>query len=81
MTAHDRIHAREPTHDRDRWATGTVRSLEQRDGHCVITVEDDGPVELWVTLAVGELFLRRLELDPGESPAGSQVWYRTTGDG
>ena len=59
---HDRIHARKPTHDIARWSTGTIDTIEQRDGHCVVTVIDDDndPVELVVTLAIRDLFLSRL---------------------
>jgi hypothetical protein len=77
---HDRIHAREPTHHVDRWSAGTIASITERDGHCVVTVEPSGgpPVELTVTLAVRDLFLDRLDLD-GESPVGERVWYRKRG--
>lgn len=90
MTAHDRIHAREPTHDRERWRTGTITALGDRDGHCVVTVDPDADagedadgasesVDLWVTFAVRDLFVGRLDLDPEESPVGSRVWFRKTG--
>ncbi|MFT4921588.1 MAG: hypothetical protein ACI8XM_000791, partial [Haloarculaceae archaeon] len=40
---HDRIHAREPAHHRDRWSVGIIESLAERDGHCVVTVSpEDG---------------------------------------
>jgi hypothetical protein len=101
---HDRIHARQPTHDGDRWRTGTVEDLFERDGHAVVVVrgdagsdeggggdrengstrenEGDGDrVELTVTLAVRDLFVRRLDLDPDESPVGSRAWYRKRGRG
>ncbi|MFK5605396.1 hypothetical protein C5B89_07045 [Haloferax sp. Atlit-47N] len=89
---HDRIHAREPTHDRDRWTEGVVESTVERDGHWVArarpagsdrpadeTVEraGDGSVELVVTFAVRDLFLRRLDVDAGEPPVGCRFWYRT----
>lgn len=79
--AHDRIHAREPTHHLDRWSVGTIESVGERDGHCVVTVEpsDGEPVELVVTLAIRDLFLSRLDIDEGESPNGEQVWYRQHG--
>lgn len=79
---HDRIHARRPTHDIDRWSTGTVQSVETRDGHCVVTVstEDDQTVTLTVTLAIRDLFVSRLDIDEGESPVGETVWYRKHGD-
>jgi len=58
---HDRIHAREPAHHRDRWSVGTIESIEQRDGHCV------------VTLAIRDLFLSRLDTGEGASPVGERV--------
>ncbi|MFC7129961.1 hypothetical protein [Haloferax chudinovii] len=88
---HDRIHAREPTHDRDRWTEGVVTSAAERDGHWVVrarpadsdrpgdeTAEREGgdSVELVVTLAVRDLFLPRLDVDAGESPVGCRFWYR-----
>jgi hypothetical protein len=78
---HDRIHAREPTHHRDRWTAGTIEDLAERDGHCVVTVaNDDGEtVELVVTFAVRDLFLGRLDIDDDESPVGERVWYRKRG--
>ena len=81
---HDRIHAREPTHHVDRWTRGTVDSVGERDGHCVVTVRPAGgeatdAVELVVTFAVRDLFLDRLDLDDDESPVGETVWYREHG--
>ena len=78
---HDRIHAREPTHDAERWSVGTVERIGERDGHCVVTVRgtDGETVELVVTFAVRDLFLRRLDLEEGESPVGATVWYRKRG--
>jgi hypothetical protein len=78
---HDRIHAREPTHHRDRWTLGTVASITERDGHCVVTVtpEAGATVELVVTLAVRDLFLDRLDVEVTESPVGERVWYRKHG--
>mgnify|MGYP000536634315 FL=1 len=75
---HDRIHARQPTHDLDRWSTGTIESITERDGHCVVTVgtEDGASVELVVTVAIRDLFLSRLDIDDGASPVGEQVWFR-----
>ena len=79
---HDRLHARKPTHDIERWSTGRVDSVDQRDGHCVVTVrdEDNEPVELVITLAIQELFLSRLDISDGESPVGERVWYRKHGE-
>ncbi len=82
---HDRIHAREPAHDPERYRVGVVRAIEERDGHVVVTVEPaegaDGaaPVELTVTHAVGDLFVDRLDLGDDESPVGERVWYRVRG--
>ena len=81
---HDRIHAREPTHHVDRWTRGTIRTLEDRDGHCVVTVEpenggDRDVVELVVTLAVRDLFLGRLDIGDDGSPIGETVWFRKRG--
>ena len=78
---HDRIHAREPTHDIERWSVGTIESVGERDGHCVVTVEsaDGEAVELVVTFAIRDLFLSRLDVAEGESPVGERVWYRQHG--
>jgi hypothetical protein len=78
---HDRIHARKPTHDIERWSTGTIESVDQRDGHCVVTVRtDDDTVELTVTLAIRDLFLSRLDTGEAESPVGERVWFRKRGN-
>lgn len=79
---HDRIHAQEPSHHVERWTNGRIESLDQRDGHCVVEVRpDDGEaVELTVTLAVRDLFVRRLDIDDGDSPVGERVWYRKRGE-
>jgi hypothetical protein len=77
----DRIHAREPSHHRDRWTSGTVASMTERDGHCVVTVTDgDESVDLVVTFAVRDLFVGRLDIDADESPVGERVWYRQRGE-
>lgn len=79
---HDRIHAREPTHDRDRWSVGTIERVTERDGHCVVDIcdEDGQTVELLVTLAIRDLFVRRLDIEDGKSPVGERVWYRKRGN-
>jgi len=78
---HDRIHAREPSHHVDRWTVGTITDIGERDGHCVVAVEnaDGETVELVVTFAVRDLFLGRLDIEPDESPVGERVWYRQHG--
>ena len=79
--AHDRIHAREPSHHVDRWSVGTIESVGESDGHCVVVVEttEGETVELVVTFAIRDLFLSRLDLAEGESPVGERVWYRKHG--
>lgn len=81
--AHDRIHARKPTHHSDRWSAGRIERVAERDGHCVFEVRaDEGEsVELTVTVAIRTLVLDRLDLDAGESPVGARVWYREHGGG
>ncbi len=78
---HDRIHAREPAHHRDRWTVGAIESIETRDGHCHVTVtaENGGTDDLVVTLAIRDLFVRRLDIADGDSPVGERVWYRKHG--
>ncbi|WP_435097841.1 hypothetical protein [Halorubrum sp. N11] len=85
---HDRVHAREPSHHVDRWSVGVIESIDERDGHCVVTVQpveseaggdDKGPVELVITLAVRDLFVGRLPIEEGESPVGERAWYRKRG--
>lgn len=82
---HDRIHAREPQQDPDRWSSGVIDSLRTEHGHCVVTVDPDaGPeeqIELTVTLAVRDLFVSRLPTDLDDSPVGERIWYRKRGGG
>lgn len=82
---HDRVHAREPSHQVDQWTVGTIESIGERDGHCVVTVQPPAgdSVELVVTFAVRDLFLGRLDVDDDdddESPVGERVWYRQRGE-
>ena len=86
---HDRIHAREPSHDIDEWSVGTLHDVGLRDGHAVFTVAPDAPsgeagdstdtgtVELVVTTAIRDLVLRRLP--DCEDPVGQRVWYKRRG--
>ncbi|GAB3322965.1 hypothetical protein [Haloplanus salinarum] len=78
---HDRIHARRPAHDPGRWSTGTVESITDRDGHCIVTVETEegGGTELVVTAAIRELVLSRMDIGEGESAVGERIWYRERG--
>ncbi|MDF9746483.1 hypothetical protein [Natrinema salsiterrestre] len=78
---HDRIHARKPTHDIERWSVGTIERIDERDGHHVFDVRTDegDTVELVVTAAIRELVVSRLDLEGNESPVGARVWYRKRG--
>lgn len=77
---HDRIHAKEPTHHRDRWSVGTIENVAERDGHYVVTIAENGSsVELTVTHAIRDLFVSRLDTADGESPVGERVWFRQRG--
>ncbi|MFU8868124.1 hypothetical protein [Natronococcus sp.] len=80
--SHDRIRARKPTTDADRWTVGTVERTSRRDGDVVFEVRpDEGEaVDLAVTTAVGKLVEKRLDLEDGESPVGARVWYRKRGE-
>jgi len=73
----------------DRWTVGRIEAIAERDGHAVVTVRpasaeaapvSDEPVDLVVTLAVRDLFVRRLNLEADESPVGERVWYRVRGE-
>ncbi|MXR50023.1 hypothetical protein GRX03_00160 [Halovenus sp. WSH3] len=79
---HDRIHAREPQQDPERWTSGRIDSIREEDGHCVVTVrpeDGDQRVELTVTFAVRDLFVERLPIDGDQSPVGERIWYRERG--
>ena len=77
----DRIRARKPTTDVDRWTVGTVERTDSRDGNAVFEVRSDEgeSVELVATAAIGKLVEKRLDLEVGESPVGARVWYRSGG--
>ena len=77
----DRIHAQEPSHHRDRLTVGTIIEIAERDGHCVVTVEDKSgkPTELVVTMAIRDLFVSRLDIGDDEDPVGERVWFRKRG--
>ncbi|MFC4406010.1 DUF7861 family protein [Haloarchaeobius iranensis] len=78
---HDRIHAREPSHDVERWSVGTIQTIDEVDGHCVVTVRsaDGESVDLVVTFAIRDLFVSRLDIGDDGSAVGEQVWYRKRG--
>lgn len=78
---HNRIHARKPTHDIERWSVGMIEHISEREGHCVFDVQtaDGDTIELVVTTAIREFVVRRLALEAGASPGGARVWYRKHG--
>ena len=78
LVVHDRIHARRPTHDVDRWSVGTIEAMAERDGHCVfqLRTEDGETVECVVTFAIRDLVTSRLD---GDDPVGERVWFHRHG--
>ncbi len=86
MARHDRLHARPPTHDTDRWTEGRVVGVTHEAGGVVVSVRTAGAagdtVELRVSDAVYDLFVRRVDPDDrtdGEVDAGAPVWFRVRG--
>lgn len=75
----DRIRAKAPTHDADDWREGTIESMSETGGDCVVTVSppggSDATVELRVTTAIRDLFVSRLDGDP----VGATVWFQKRG--
>jgi hypothetical protein len=71
---HDRLRAKPPTTEPDRWRSGTVVAAGNRNGDVVVTVETGGErVEVTVTDAVFELVSGRVE---ATDPVGETVWFR-----
>lgn len=84
MARHDRVHARPPEHDVDRWRAGEVDGVRHDDAGVVVTVRDDGTVDLRVSEAVYDLFVGRVAPEhraDGEVCRGAPVWYRKRGEG
>jgi hypothetical protein len=90
----DRLHARPPAHDVERWTEGSVVAVEKPPGRVVVTVRpetegcrergDDGndPVDLRVSEAVYDLFVGRVAAEhrsEGDVLPGAPVWYRERG--
>jgi hypothetical protein len=84
----DRLHARPPTHDVERWTRGSVVGVEHPPGRVVVTVrpdaEGDGtePVAHRVSEAVYDLFVGRVadeDRADGDVCPGAPVWYRERG--
>lgn len=91
MARDDRLHARPPTHDVERWTEGRVVSIEKPPGRAVVTVRpetggDGGgeSVDLQVSEAVYDLFVGRVADEhraDGDVSPGTSVWYRKRGQG
>jgi hypothetical protein len=74
----DRIRAKPPATDADRWTETTVRAVRcDGDGGRYVVTVDDG-TEVRVTEAVFELFAGRLDRSVGspEDAVGATAWYR-----
>lgn len=71
----DRIRAKPPTTDVDRWRRGTVRGVEEAGGEVRVTVEsEDGDrVAVTVTPAVYDLFAGRVAAG---DPVEEQAWFK-----
>ncbi|ELZ54573.1 MULTISPECIES: hypothetical protein [Halorubrum] len=72
----------ESIRERDGHCVVTVRPVEPAGSEDAEAGPGDGvgdPVDLLITFAVRDLFVGRLPIEDGESPAGEQVWYRKRG--
>lgn len=76
----DRLRAKPPTTDIDRWREGTVRSVDAEGSRVTVRVapSDDSPVAVTVTEAVFELFCGRLptKVASAEDVVGQRVWFK-----
>jgi hypothetical protein len=86
VARHDRIHARPPDHDVERWTEGAVTGVTHDDGGVVVTVRPagGGTVDLRVSDAVYDLFVGRVapgDRADGEVVPGAPVWFRERGQG
>jgi hypothetical protein len=89
MARDDRLHARPPAHDVERWTEGRVVAVAKPPGRVVVTVrpETEGvaepePVDLGVSEAVYDLFVGRVAAEhraDGDVRPGAPVWYRKRG--
>ena len=71
----DRLRAKPPTTDVDRWRSGTVEAVDRREEGVVVTVAADGEtVEVRVTEAIYDLFSGRIE---AADPVGETVWFKS----
>lgn len=75
---YDRIRAKPPATDVDRWTEATVRAVrfDGDHGRYVVTVDDGSEVR--VKEAVFELFAGRLDraVESPEDVVGATAWYR-----
>lgn len=86
MARYDRLHARPPAHDPERWTAGRVLEVESEPGAVAVGVRADETGEttvLRVSEAVYDLFVGRV--DPadraeGEVCPGAPVWFRARQD-
>lgn len=88
MARDDRLHARPPAHDVERWTEGNVVGVEHASGRVTVTVrpkgKGDGVVDLAVSEAVYDLFVRRVaaaDRSEGDVLPGAAVWFRKRGQG
>jgi hypothetical protein len=85
VARHDRLHARPPAHDVDRWTEGRVVGVAHDDAGVAVTVRPDGggdTVDLRVSEAVYDLFVGRVAPDDRadeEVRPGAPVWFRKRG--
>lgn len=93
MARDDRLHARPPTHDVERWTESRVVGVEKPPGRAVVTVRpetggdgggesDPESVDLRVSEAVYDLFVGRVAEEnrsEGDVLPGAPVWYRKRG--
>ena len=86
----DRLHARAPGHDVERWTEGRVVDVEKPPGRVVVTVrpetggDSEETVDLRVSEAVYDLFVGRVAAEhrsEGDVLPGAPVWYRKRGQG
>lgn len=76
----DRLRARPPTTEVDRWREGVVRSVDAEGRRVTVRVAppDDLPVAVTVTEAIFDLFCSRLPIEVASATdlVGQRVWFR-----
>lgn len=75
---HDRIRAKAPNTDTEKWKKGTVDAVDTTVSPHTVTVqsEDGDMVTLTITTAIYDLFTKRLE---SETPLDETVYYKKKG--